>query len=125
MLNNSILRNLLALNLVHGFGPKRVKLLLEKFPDPTISFKLSKTELRSIDGVGEATALAFLSFDGWEEVDKIIEATEKTKAKVLTIVDDNYPELLKQIYDPPILIWYKGDIDLLHEPGVEIGRAHV
>lgn len=120
MLNNSILRNLLALNLVPGFGPKRVKLLLEKFPDPTISFKLSKTELRSIDGVGEATALAFLSFDGWEKVEKIIEATEKTKAKVLTIVDDNYPELLKQIYDPPILIWYKGDIDLLHKPGVAV-----
>lgn len=51
--NNSTLRNLLALNLVPGFGPKRVKLLLEKFPDPTKAFKLSKTELRSIDGVGK------------------------------------------------------------------------
>jgi DNA processing protein len=120
MQNNSILRNLIALNLVPGFGPKRVKLLLEKYPDPNQAFKLSKTELRSIEGVGEATALSFLSFEDWEEVDKTIEATEKTKAKVLTIVDDNYPELLKQIYDPPILIWHKGDIDLLHELGVAV-----
>lgn len=120
MQNNSILRNLLALNLVPGFGPKRVKHLLAKFPDPTRAFKLSKTELRSIEGIGEATALTFLSFDGWDEVDRILEATEKTKANILAITDDHYPALLKQIYDPPILIWYKGDIDLVHEPGIAV-----
>lgn len=120
MQNNSKLRNLLALNLIPGFGPKRLKLLLQKFPNLSRIFNLSKSELKSIEGVGEATALAFLAFNNWDEVDKLLEATNKTKANILTFVDEAYPNVLKQIYDPPILLWYKGDIDVLKKPGVAV-----
>lgn len=120
MQNTSKLRNLLALNLVQGFGPKRVKLLLQKFPDIDRIFNLSKSELKTIEGIGEATALAFLSFDNWNVVDMLLEATDKTNAKILTIVDEAYPDLLKQIYDPPILLWYKGNINILKKPGIAI-----
>lgn len=120
MQNTSNLRNLLALNLVQGFGPKRVKLLLQKFPDIDRIFHLSKSELKTIEGIGEATALAFLSFDNWDVVDKLLEATDKINAKILTIVDETYPDILKQIYDPPILLWYKGNINILKKPGVAV-----
>ena len=120
MQNTSNLRNLLALNLVQGFGPKRVKLLLQKFPDIDRIFNLSKSELKTIEGIGEATALAFLSFDNWNVVDKLLEATVKINAKILTIVDEAYPDILKQIYDPPILLWYKGNINILKKPGVAV-----
>ena len=120
MQNNSNLRNLLALSLIPGFGPKRVKQLVAKFPDASRLFKLSKSELRSVEGIGEASALTFLSFDEWHEVDEIKKATEKVKANILTIADDAYPQLLKQIYDPPIILWYKGDLDALSEPGIAV-----
>lgn len=120
MQNNSSLRNLLALSLVPGFGTKRVKQLLTQFPDPSKIFKLSKSELRTVEGIGEASALTLLSFDAWDEVDETIEATEKVKANILTIADENYPQLLKQIYDPPILLWYKGDIEALSESGIAV-----
>ena len=77
MQNNIPIKNLLALNLVSGFGPKRVKQLLEKFPDPTKVFKLSKSQIRSIEGIGEASALSLLSFNEWEQVESILEATKK------------------------------------------------
>ncbi len=120
MQNNSNLRNLLALSLIPGFGPKRVKQLIAKFPDASRLFKLSKSELRSVEGIGEASALTFLSFDEWHEVDEIIKATEKVKANILTIADDAYPQLLKQIYDPPVILWYKGNLDALSEPGIAV-----
>jgi len=120
MQNNLNLRNLLALSIVPGFGPKRVKNLLAKFSDPSRIFKLSKTELRSVEGIGEASALMLLSFNKWDEVDKIIEATEKVNANILTMADEAYPNLLKQIYDPPIIIWYKGNPESLNEAGVAV-----
>jgi len=120
MQKNERLRSLVALSLLPGFGPKRVKQLLSRFPDAAGIFKLSKTELRSVEGIGEASALTFLSFDNWDEVDKIIDQTNTLKACILTISDEEYPDLLKQIYNPPILLWYKGNVDVLSEPGIAI-----
>ncbi len=114
------LRTLLALSLIPGLGTKRVKQLVLKVEDPASIFKLSKTELRGFDGVGEATALSILSFDDWKQVDEIIEATEKNKSSIITIADPEYPDLLKQIYDPPILLWIKGNPEALSKPGVGV-----
>lgn len=114
------LRTLLALSLIPGLGTKRVKHLVLNSENLASIFKLSKTELRAFDGVGEATALSILSFDDWERVDEIIEATEKNKSQIITIADPEYPDLLKQIYDPPILLWIKGDPEALSKPGMGV-----
>lgn len=42
--------------------------------------------------------------------DQELEKLEKAKVKVMTIKDKNYPTLLKEIYDPPALLYYKGEI---------------
>lgn len=123
--SNQTLRTLLALSLVPGLGQKRVKQLVHSFDDPSRIFDLSKTELRSVEGIGEASALAILSFDDWDEVDRILEATEKNKSQIITIADPQYPQLLKQIYDPPVLFWLKGDPEALSKPGVGVvGTRH-
>lgn len=114
-------RTLLALSLVPGFGPKRVKQLHQHFKgDLEGLFERSKRELRAVDGIGEASALTLLSFDDWDTVDEIIQKTESLKAEILTIADPEYPTLLKQIYDPPSVLWYKGNPDVLSEPGIAV-----
>jgi DNA processing protein len=115
------IRTLLALSLVPGFGPKRVKQLHKHFKgDLEGLFERSKRELRAVDGIGEASALTLLSFDDWDTVDEIIQKTESLKAQILTIADPEYPALLKQIYDPPSVLWYKGNPDVLSEPGIAV-----
>ena len=122
---NPNLRTFLALSLISGLGSKRIKLLANAFEEPSKIFKLSKTELRSVETIGEASALSILSFDKWEEVEDIIKATEKVKAQIITIADPEYPTLLKQIYDPPALFWLKGDPEALSKPGIGvIGTRH-
>lgn len=46
-----------------------------------------------------------------EELEKL----EKQGIKFITIFDDNYPKLLKEIFSPPVILYYKGDIDILDE----------
>lgn len=123
--SNPNLRTFLALNLISGLGSKRIKLLAQAFEEPSTIFKLSKTELRSVETIGEASALSILSFDNWDEVEEIIKATEKVKAQIITIADPEYPPLLKQIYDPPALFWIKGNPEVLSKPGIGvIGTRH-
>ena len=120
MQNNSILRNLIALTLIPGLGSKRVKHLVQECENLENLFLLSKTQLRSFEGVGEASSLAILSFKDWNLVDDIIAQTKKIGAQIITIADTEYPMLLKQIYDPPILFWIKGNPEALSKPGVAV-----
>lgn len=120
MQNNSILRNLIALTLIPGLGSKRVKHLVQECKNLENLFSLSKTQIRSFEGVGEASALAILSFKDWDLVDDMIARTNKIGAQIITIADSEYPMLLKQIYDPPILFWIKGNPEALSKPGVAV-----
>lgn len=117
---NSTARTVLALSLIPGLGTKRIKSLIQAFPEAGRIFSLSKTELRSVEGIGEASALNILSFNEWTEVDKLIARTESIKAEILTIADPAYPALLKQIYDPPAVLWYKGNVEALSKKGIAI-----
>lgn len=120
MLNTPTIKSILALSLIPGLGAKRIKQLIQQFPDVTRIFSLSRAELRSVEGIGEASALSILSFDNWAEVEAILKRTQVLKANILTIADRKYPSLLKQIYDPPPVLWYKGNVDALARKGVAI-----
>jgi DNA processing protein len=118
--NKKKLRVLLALSIIPGFGCRRVSNLLKHIEDPEEIFSLSKRKLRTVDGIGEASALSLLSFDDWDKVDHILAATEKSGSKIITLADPEYPTLLKQIYDPPVLFWIKGDPEALSKPGMAV-----
>ena len=117
---NPTLRALIALSLIPGLGTRRAKQIAVNVDDPSRIFKLTKSELRAIEGIGEASSLAVLAFDDWKQVDEIIEKTEKNGSKIISIVDLEYPQLLKQIYDPPALFWLKGDPEALSKPGIGV-----
>lgn len=122
MQNNTskTLRNLIALSLLPGFGPKRVKQLIQRYPEADRLFDLSKSELRMVEGIGEASALTLLSFDDWEAVEAVIERSNRIKSSIITMADPDYPALLKQIYDPPILLWLKGNKEVISTPGIAV-----
>ncbi|MEX0609115.1 MAG: DNA-processing protein DprA [Balneolaceae bacterium] len=118
--NKTKLRVLLAFSIIPGFGYRRIRELLKKGNEIPEIFNFGKSKLRSFEGVGEASALSILSFDDWEKVDQIIAKTEKIGAQIITISDPEYPPLLKQIYDPPLLFWLKGNSEALSKPGVAV-----
>ena len=101
---------LVALNMVEHVGPVRVRQLLEYFGDAPAILKASKPQLLQARGIGEETADAIA---GWEKtIDLAGELKRVTDygCHVLTQADADYPELLRQIYDPPIALYVKGSL---------------
>ncbi|MDD5141308.1 MAG: DNA-processing protein DprA [Verrucomicrobiales bacterium] len=100
----------IALNLIEGVGPVRARLLLEHFGDAPKILAASKGELLRVRNIGEETAEAIA---GWE---KSIDLAGELKriadsgCHVLISSDENYPESLRQIYDPPLVLYVKGEL---------------
>ena len=100
---------LIGLSHFTKFGAKRLKLIQNFFPDFESAFKASINELITA-GIPENVALEFSSFRENIDLDKIINFLLAEKIDVVAINDENYPRLLKEIYDPPILLYYKGTL---------------
>src|SRR5204863_539802 len=68
----------------------------------------SKAQLLHVRGIGEDTAEAIAT---WEKTIKLAEELKRISdfgCHILTQADEQYPELLRQIYDPPIVLYVKG-----------------
>lgn len=96
--------------MVNGVGVVLTKTLLAKFKNPKEVFKASKKKLTQIEGVGEKNAELIKSFNDWDSVDQELEKLEKWGIKLLPLDDPEYPDALSQTYNPPILLYVKGDV---------------
>lgn len=114
------IREYLALGLVPNLGAYRIKLLMQRVDHPQDVFRLSTKELISIDGIGPVVASAIQKFNDWDEVDKLLRQTEACGAEIISYQDSTYPSLLREIFDPPILLWIKGYPGILDSPGVAV-----
>jgi DNA processing protein len=95
---------LIALNLIEHVGPVRARLLLEHFGDAPRILQASQSELRRVRNIGEETATAIA---GWEKTVDLageLKRISEFGCHVLIQSDENYPESLRQIYDPPLVI---------------------
>jgi len=97
-----------ALSTFEKFGPKKFKLMADYFTDMESAFNATVNELITA-GINEKTAIEFIEYRKKINPIEEIEKLEKHNIKVITINDDHYPKLLKQIYDPPALLYYKGE----------------
>ena len=111
---------LIALSLVEKLGIQRIRVLLQAVDHPTEVFAMSSGELESIESIGPVLAETILAFDCWDEVDQLLEKTQRAGAKILTYHDENYPSLLREVYDPPVLLWIKGKISALDTTGIGV-----
>jgi DNA processing protein len=101
---------LVALNMIEHVGPVRARLLLDHFGDAPKILAASKSALLRVRNIGEETAAAIA---GWEksvdlagELKRILEFG----CHVLISSDENYPASLREIYDPPLVLYVKGDL---------------
>jgi len=101
---------LVALNMVAHVGPVRARQLLEHFGDAAKILSASKQQLLQVRGIGDETAE---SIAGWEKsVDLAAEMKRVADSGCEIVVqsDAHYPELLREIYDPPMVLYVKGKL---------------
>ena len=101
---------LVALNLIEHVGPVRVRQLLEHFGDAPAILRASRQQLLQVRGIGEDTAEAIANREKTTDLDAELKRITEFGCRIVTQADPEYPELLRQIYDPPIVLYVKGDL---------------
>lgn len=102
----------LALNLVPGIKSVSLKRLYEAFGDAKDIFKTQVSHLRQIQGISDKLAERISSFDIEGKVKREIDIMATQGISFLTFREKAYPELLKHIYDPPVVLYIKGGFSL-------------
>lgn len=100
----------LALSLTPGVGSVLFKRLLDRFKTPEAVFSAPMKELLKIEGLGEKVAREILNGPLEGEVDKELSLLGKVGGKIVTLKDDGYPKRLRDIYDPPALLYVRGEL---------------
>lgn len=101
---------LVALNLIEGVGPVRVRQLLEHFGDAPAILSASASQLRRVRGIGEDTAEAIAHWETKTDLAGELKRMEEFGCRPVVSGDEEYPPLLREIYDPPIVLYVKGQL---------------
>jgi DNA processing protein len=105
--NPHMIRDWVELNMTPGIGPRAAAKLLERFGSAEAVFSATRTELEQLRLAPEAidTIIARnLRFTAEAE----IAAVRKLGGDILLLDDGVYPSSLREIYDPPIVLYVKG-----------------
>ena len=88
-------------------SPRKVISLLDAFGVPEAIFAAGEADLCAVDGINNRTVEKLLAPEP-ESLDSELEALEDRGVRIITIRDPDYPVNLKQIYDPPIVLYVRG-----------------
>src|SRR5947207_181484 len=94
---------LVALNLIQHVGPIRVRQLLEYFGDAPAILAASRQQLLQVRNIGEEIAEAITSWEKTIDLAAELKRIADFGCRIVTQADSEYPELLRQIYDPPVV----------------------
>jgi len=103
----------LALNRISDIGPRTVIKCLKRWPNLAEMFQLSAQKLIDV-GFSEKIAYSISLFD-FSQVDADLHWQTVDNHKLLTWGDPEYPCLLKEIHDPPVVLYAKGDLSCLQQ----------
>jgi DNA processing protein len=116
------MKELILLNMAEGIGSIRTKALLDYFKATENIFKASAADLMQVTGIGRKLAENILNVakDGNLLLEREFNLIKKHNVKVITIFDKDYPINLKQIHDPPIVLYVKGQLETQDKLAVAI-----
>jgi DNA processing protein len=101
-----------ALTMIPELGPIRARLLVEHFGNASAVFKAKRKDISAVEGIGEFSAKSVKEWNGFNEAEEEILFVEKHHIRPLFIKDRDYPQRLLHCYDPPTLLYYRGNANL-------------
>ena len=96
---------------VPGVGNLLSKRLIDHFQSPQNVFQAPEEELLQIDGVTRRHAIAIKTHKIPAGIESELEIVERKGFRIVTLADSNYPQLLRQIPDPPPFLYVRGRLD--------------
>ena len=117
-------RQWLALALTPGLGPTRGRRLVEFMGGVKSVFQASLTELEAT-GIPAASAQSLGTGRSLELAQDELARTAAAGVTVISVDDPAYPTQLKQIYDPPLILYVRGNELVISQPGIAlVGTRH-
>lgn len=103
---------------INKIGAKAQNKLLEKYHNPERIWNLTKEELQEI--LDNKQVEIVLNQNNRENLEKYDEYMQKRKIKMITILDEKYPKKLRNIYDPPVVLYVKGNASIINNLSIAI-----
>ncbi len=101
---------LIWLNSIPGLAGVRTRAVLDFFGDAESIVRAGKNDFLQVPGIGEKIASEICSSEIDAFLDRELEAAERNNITVLTLEDEGYPKQLKAIYDPPHVLYLRGEL---------------
>jgi DNA processing protein len=116
---------LIAFNRVQGLGPVTARQIIEALGSLVAVFETSAERLMEIPGIGSERALLLTRELKEVSAEEELERASKTGVKIITWDDEGYPALLKEIADPPLVLYVAGEVAVLDTPAIAlVGTRH-
>ena len=100
----------IALNMIPGVGGATFRRLAKFFGSPGAALNASLKDLSRIKGLTPAVCQSIFEHRNSIAVERQLDMIERHGCRVITIQDESYPTNLKAIYDPPQVLYVKGDL---------------
>lgn len=101
---------LIWLSSIQQVGIKSINRLEEHFGCIQNIWTASKKEINEVKGLKTITKQNIIKYKSDGYIDKLFNELKKEKVKTITILDDNYPKNLRNIFNPPKVLYVKGDL---------------
>ncbi|MBC7335172.1 MAG: DNA-protecting protein DprA [Clostridia bacterium] len=98
----------LALSKIEGVGGRRLRVLVGHFGSPEAAWRARADEIKGLPGWGDKVREAFLSQRARIDPAKEYRAARRAGIEIWTVEDERYPELLREIPDPPPVLFARG-----------------
>lgn len=109
---------LIFLTSIEGIGPKRISALLAQCEKPQDVIRLDDKVLKPILGAPCLKKFRDCCTKGY--MDALLSRLDKCGARAVTRLSEGYPPLLEDIFDPPYVLYVKGDLDLIQEKAAAV-----
>jgi DNA processing protein len=124
-LNFDQLTDLYLLLSVDRIGPAKVRNLLAKFKDISNILAANISELMQTEGISKELASRIRKASSYKDsirksLEKEIKLLEKIGGRIITVWDDEFPQLLKKIYDPPLILYLMGNFDEMDKYSIAV-----
>ena len=100
----------IILNMISGIGSARMQALLNRFETPSNIFAQPLDSIAGTKGIGLELAGKIVNWQKDVDLNGELEMAGKGGAKIITVMDEEYPAILKEIYDPPICLYVRGTL---------------
>ena len=108
------------LTLIKNLGHKKYSNLIKVFKSNVNIFKATKKELMQVESISERMSDEILNAQIRLLAKKHLKFMDKNHLDIISILDKEYPLLLKEIYSPPICLYIRGNKKILNGENIAI-----